>query len=78
MDSEPDPPRRPRRSTADFVLVFFALTCMTTLLVGPFVLLATGLDSRVAPDRVQQLAGGLVAAAFAFLGVSIVLRWRRQ
>ena len=60
------------------MLVFFALTCMATLLVGPFVLVATGLDSRVGPDFVWQLSGGLVTAAFAFLGVSIVLRWCRQ
>ena len=78
MDTEPDPPKRPRRSTADFVLGFFALTCMTTLLVGPLVLVATPLGSHVRPEFVWWASGGLVTAAFAFLGVSIVLRWCRQ
>ena len=79
MDTEPDPPQRPRRTSAAGLLVVLALACLGVWLVG---ILGLAFGTSVFSGRASQvetsLLYGPLIATVVLLGASLVFRLRQQ
>jgi hypothetical protein len=56
MDTEPDPPKRPRRSSAEVVLIVVAMSAVVGHLALLVIVIETGLDSGVVPSWGKAVA----------------------